>query len=263
MDLRRILWDSMRLLYAEPKAFVPKIITTALYSLATLYSASLASRMLDVGGRAEAYDLISRSLLLLSLLPLLYFIDILSYAMYPRIVSDHREGRRISLAAALADGLRAWKVVLAIGGVIFAFMFAVAAVSIALALASYAADNQLLNVVSIILIFFLIIAFSVVMFFVVPAAVLDGKNVAESFRVSVRLGLKHRTELVKLNLLFAFLTLATILIAFRANFTGTLSSASILLYVVIRLVEAVVYTYLNVANPVAYLHVRINNVGGE
>jgi hypothetical protein len=263
MDIGSILKESFGLLKAEPKAFIPRLVTTSLYSFFALYSMWLAADIAAAADPRMLPQFVSRTIVLFSMMPALYFIDILSYAMYPRIVEDHRAGRPINLTLALTGGLKAWKTVAALGSLIFAFLVAVVVLSAAAVVAASAAGNPLPIVGAGILVFCLLLLFAILMFFVVPAAVLDGKGVGESFKESIRLGIEHKGGLLKLNAMFMALVIATLAVAYAARADALVSAASLAAFLILRILEAVVYTYLSVSGPFAYMQVRVNNPPGK
>ncbi len=252
-----MLSGAFSLLLGEPRIFLPRLATTALYSVLTLYAVGLAAESLSMGSPAEVSALVWKSAFLVSALPLLYFIDILSYAMYPRMVFDLRSTGKVSLRKALADALRAWRVVVALGLAAFAALVLAASTAGILQYMTYVTGNWLFTLLAAAFAVALALAFSVAAFFIIPSAVLDGAGVSESFRKSLQLGLAHAGGLFKLNLFFLFLVSATLLLAFITEVSGTMSAGSVVLFIVLRIIQAVVYTYVTVANPLAYMLVRV------
>jgi hypothetical protein len=271
MDLRKILVESFQLLTAKPKAFVPRLITTAIYSVFILYAMSLLSDMVNLNSflnvstqpsmenQQALAQITTKAGILLLFMPFLYLIDIFSYAMYPRIVADYRASRQINLGSAIKDGLRAWKVVFAMGFVVFAFLMVVSLIAFVSMVLTEVTGNPLFIAFSVVLALALVLFFAIVVFFVVPSAVLNEKGLMGSFRESLKLGFENRWDLLKLNLLFLVLVLATMALAYFVKTDPTLSIASIALFLLLRIAEAVVYTYMSVTNPVAYLQVKVNN----
>jgi hypothetical protein len=92
---------------------------------------------------------------------------------------------------------------------------------------------------------------------------LEKRGVIDSFRQSMSLGLKHKGDLLKINLIFLLLLAVTMVLG-AVQGSGTMASAlAMLAFLIVRLVEAVVYTYLSVTNPMAYLAVRVNKSGAK
>lgn len=263
MDLREILRSSLSLLQSEPKLFVPRLIMSILYTVFTLYSVGLTADYLEVSDPASVSSFIWKIAALFTLLPALYFLDILSYAMYPSMVADSRLGRPLSLKAALRDGLRAWRIVVALGLSIFAFLILLVTVAAPLQYLTYTTGNIGYTILAAVLGLALILGFSVIVFFVVPSAIYEGRGVMESFKESVRMGLRHKGDLLKLNLLFTLLVATTMLAAFWAELEDSMTLAAALLFLVVRLAKTVVYTYVSVVNPLAYLSVRVKKAAPE
>jgi hypothetical protein len=258
MDVRAILTDSLKLLVAKPKVFIPRIITTFLYSVFTLYSMGLTIDMLDNPQQSLTAPYMGRVAVLFAAMPLLYFIDVLSYAMYPKIVADHQAGREIDLGSALKDGLRVWKVVLALVIILIGFLVFVVITTVTSYVLYLLSGSHIAIIASFILIVALVLFFSIVMFFVVPVAVLEGRGVRASFRESFNIGLKNKVGLFRLNIVFLLLVVITLAMSYLEEANTLTSATLIILFILIRLAGAVVYTYLSVTNPMAYLRVRIN-----
>lgn len=258
MDVRKILIESLQLLRSRPKAFIPRILTTAVYSFYTLYLMGVTASLSSADSFRILSDILPRMGLVFASLPLLYFMDILSYAMYPRIVADYREGREISLTAAFMESLKAWRIVLVLGAIIFGMLVVVVCAVAASVVLMYYTGSVIFVAAAAALVLALLLFFAVAVFFVVPAAVLDGRGVVDSFAESARLGFRYKGGIIKLNLVFVFLVVSTMLMVWAAQGDALLSAASVLVFVALRLVEAVVYTYLSVTNPYAYMQVRVN-----
>jgi hypothetical protein len=266
MDLARVLVDSLRLLYDKPLVFVPRLITTAIYSVVMLYLMKIAlsvNEAVEVSDPAALRAIGVRLGVLALSIPFVYFIDIISYAMYPRIVADHQAGRKIDLKGALADSLLAWRIIIILGLALFAFAFVAAVMVFPGYYIFLSTGSLLLFIPSLLLALAAVIAFAIVMFFVVPSAILDGHGVIESFRQSMELGLKNKVDLLKINLLFVLLLALTMVMGANMDFGTVASVVSAGIFILVRLLEALVYTYLSVTNPMAYLAVRVNKSGAK
>ncbi|MBD3388531.1 MAG: hypothetical protein GF416_05635 [Candidatus Altiarchaeales archaeon] len=257
MELAAVLRDSFKMLRSHPKMFLPRMLTTALYTIFTLYSIGITADFVLMKDPEMVSVFLWKTAILFAALPLLYVVDILSYAMYPRMVADLKSSGDVGLSLALKDALKAWKVVLALGCAVFASLVFVSTVAaffqILHALTGFFAFTVLAALSGIAL----IIAFSVFVFFVVPMAVLEGKGVNDSFRNSFKLGLENWKELTGLNSLFAFLALSTMILVLTAEINDSLTLISLSAFALARMVQAVVYTYLSVVNPAVYLLVRV------
>ncbi|MFH0862633.1 MAG: hypothetical protein V1875_06335 [Candidatus Altiarchaeota archaeon] len=269
MDLAKILLESFRLLRKKPKAFIPRIITTALYSVVIISLMLIFSDLypaLQGGGMDGRPDIIASQgvesalwggLALMAFMPALYFIDLMSYAMYPRIVSDYRSGKEIDLIAALRESAKAWKVVSVLGVLLFIFASLVGSVVAFTYLMYVISGNPLPLIAASLMALAMTLFFAIIAFFVVPSAVVGGRGVLDSFRDSYSLGISHGWDLLKLNTMFLLLIAATMALAYLVKTDETLSAVSLAFFLILRLVEAVVYTYLSVTNPMAYLEVGV------
>jgi len=263
VEVYAVIRESLILLRQEPRIYIPRLLTTALYSIFMLASAGLIVDVSASSDPAALADALRSALVILALMPPLYLIDVLSYAMYPRIVSDYKSGLPISLRRALLDSLRAWRVLIALAAVVFAFLLVFSFISALFFSAAFLTGSILLLVASALVILILLLAFAIMMFFVVPSAVIDGRGVMGSFTDSIKLGLEHKWSLLKINVLFLALALLTLALGMSVQGNLLVSIASLAGFLAMRLMEAIVYTYLSVTNPMAYLAVRINNRGVE
>jgi hypothetical protein len=177
-------------------------------------------------------------------------LDILSYAMYPTILEDYRRGTGISLVKSLSKALKAINTVIAFAFAIFIYGLLVSVAIAPIFLIGYINSNIAFLALSFILISSALIAFSVFAFFVVP------EGVVESFKQSAKLGFKHRWDLIKINIFFALIAIATLYLVFVSELSGPINIVSIAAYILVRLMQAVVYTYLSLVNPAAYFSVK-------
>lgn len=257
MNIGSILIESLRLLRAKPKVFIPRLVTTTLYTVYTLYLMQLTVDMAAaLSTPAIVFSFIPKFIPLLAAMPILYVMDIVSYAMYPMIVADYRENRPVSLSLALKRSIGAWRVILTLGIVIIvsvAFVSCFSGVAVAAAVLMH---NFLLLAFSAMFALAMIILFIITVFFVIPLAIVEGKGVKDSFRESFKLGIKYRVGLFKLNMIFIVVIAATTALALAEKYGSAVTAASVIAFIALRLITAVVYTYLSVTNPMAYLEVR-------
>lgn len=254
VNLARILSESLVLLKSEPKLFIPRLLTTALYSLATLCIASFSAQALNRAIPAETF--LTQSLLIFSAMPLLYLLDVTVYAMYPVMVSDRAASKKLSLKRALSTALKSYKTLAAFAFAVFAYALAVSAIAAPMLVHFMREGDILMASILALLVFAALIAFSTLMFFVVPSATISGKGIAASFWESMSLGLKHKFDIIKLNLFFALLAAATMYLVFSSELSGKPDFIALSSFVLLRLMQALIYTYLSVVNPNAYLGLR-------
>lgn len=249
MELPYILKESLKLLIKKPKVFIPRLVTTLLYSF---YILLLGKILIDLSSGITS-ALWNDILSLIPFIVLLPPIDLITYAMYPSMVHDYQSGREISLLNSFKKAIRAWRVILALLillTVLFVtFLFIMSLFSIAL----ITTKNVLFLFLTIFIILALIIISAILLFFVVPIAVIENKGVIDSFRESFQLGLRHKGNLFRVNLFFMALMLITFLIVMVTNFQGILAYYAILLFVITRFLQALIYTYICIINPYFYI----------
>jgi len=261
MNLIEILKDSLALLRKEPKAFLPKLVTTFLYSVYFLWGARLTVtlyRLTDEPNTAGLSGMMVQVLLFFLFIVAILLADLLSYAMYPSIVAAHREGKQVKLLQSLKDAIRAWKVIITFGAIIFAVMTAISLPATMLALSPYGTGNPLLTAAAGILAIIAVIALSIAVFFVVPIAVVEHSGVIPTFLQSLKLGMKHTPELLQINLILLVLVTTSLIITMLSEFQGITAGLAIAAFIITRLVQALIYSYICVINPYVYLHVKEN-----
>jgi hypothetical protein len=258
MNLLSILKESLLLLKKQPKAFIPKFITTGLYSFSTLWVAQLTVRAFEVlaRGGSGAAGILAETPLLIVFATLLYFIDIVSYAMYPSIVKDYNENKPVSLKHALADALKAWSMIVTLGLLIPLVAVVMAVVIIVTYVLAVQLSLNILFYAGILLALLFAFAFSMAVFFTIPVAVVEKKSMLASFWESINLSFKHKGDLFRMNAVFLLLILATLALSMLSDFKGLAGVLSIAVFIVVRLLQAIVYTYLSVVNPYFYVQAR-------
>lgn len=251
MRTLEVLRQALALLRAQPKLFVPRIFTTFVYTGFLLY---LSSSLYDTAlllQRGEVAGLKSLALSLALAAPALLAMDMLTYGMYASLAEQYRRGA-VSLRLALEQALSRWRSLLAIGAAALIFAAAVFLVSSVL-LAGFVYTRSPLIALAILAISLLsVVAFALLFFFAVPVAVLEGRGFLAAMERSASLGTKRSREVVILNFFFVLLLFITMLIGMTTQLSGALV-AGLLLFLVGRLAQAAVYTYMSVVAPTAYL----------
>jgi membrane-anchored glycerophosphoryl diester phosphodiesterase (GDPDase) len=102
----------------------------------------------------------------------------------------------------------------------------------------------------------LILVVSILFFFVMPIAILEEKGIVASMSESITLGLKHKNELLKVNLILMVLAIVTMLAGLMFESTGFIVLLALAGFVAIRLLQAILYTYMYVVNPYFYLKIK-------
>ncbi|ODS42288.1 MAG: hypothetical protein MSIBF_02860 [Candidatus Altiarchaeales archaeon IMC4] len=261
--IKRVLKDSFAMLAKSPKLFIPRILDTCIYSVFMVYLTFISIEFFSV----IAYDyefagacpdlsvvapFFSDFALLFFLFIVVYFTDILTYAMYPRLVSDYRKNQDVCLIAAYKDAISNWRKLLVFGLVVLSllvvFLFAIG-IFYALALEV----NIVFMIFGVLISVLALFVFGVLFFFVIPIALIENRGILKSFSESVKLGFRHRGPLIKINAVFIALILLVLAALSLIGFSEGALYAGIAVFVVGRLTQAVVYTYFCVANPNMYL----------
>lgn len=264
MTVKHTLKESLHLLYREPKIFIPRFITTALYTVALLYLAKITVELTKLMGYPQGYEVtpdpeilqvfLSNMVLLLIALLFLLVIDLISYAMYPGIIRDYYAKKPISLIKSLKEALSIWKTLMVLG--IFTITF-----TVILSIFEFLAKetgNMLVYLFSIPLMLIAVLVFLILLFFIVPVAVIEKKGVIATFQHGFRLSLEHKSDLFAINIFFLALTITTLILVTvtEIGFQGIIASSAVLLFILTRVIQAVVYTYISVVNPYFYMKIK-------
>ena len=258
MELIELLKDSLKLLRTKPKVFIPKFVTTALYTVCILILMKITMELNELAtgfvDRAVVIQLAGYALLTLIFLVFIYFIDLLTYAMYPSIVSDYHNRKDISLRKALREAMGSWLILIVLG-----IAISVMAVCIIIPFAIFMTlvrENLYLMLPLLLLALAIILVFAMLVFFVIPVAVIEKKGFIQTFRDSFKLSFKHRWNVLGINMVFLFLTLLTLAIGMLSGFRGSAGYLAIALFILVRFIQATIYTYISVINPYFYVKLR-------
>ncbi len=252
MRTLRVLAEALALLRAEPKLFVPRIATTFIYTAFLLFLSRVLYEVALMLQRGEVQGVRHLALPVVASLPALLAVDMLTYGMYASLAEQYRRGE-VSLILALRQALSRWKSLLAIGVAALLFVGCIFVVS-SLSLAGFVYTRSVLFALLTLLISLLgVVAFALLFFFAVPVAVLEGKGFLAAMERSASLGTRRSGEVVAINLIFMLLIFITMLIGMATQFRGKAFAAGVALFLAGRLVQAVVYTYMSVVAPTAYL----------
>lgn len=271
MSLLAVLKESLRLLRSEPKIYLPRIITTLVYTAFILYAAKLSLRVAGaistIMGEAEArgaapdFAALLRQFagplsVFLAFFLVAYALDIISYGMYARIVSDYHAGKPVGLIDALRAAAARWRVLVSLAFVLLLSIGGVFGLYFLLEASLLATGSALLSLLSLLVLIIGIVVLAIIFFFSIPVAMLEEKRVLNAIAASARLGFRHRGLVVKINLFFAGLILATLLVAMYTDFTGKTGIFAVAAFIAGRLIQTVIYTYMNVVNPELYIHIK-------
>jgi hypothetical protein len=259
MKLLTVLTDSLALLRKQPKVFIPKLATTALYSIQNIWAATLALKLTVMPlqeASPEITGLMQESLLLFGFSLAIYFIDLLSYAMYPTIVAAYRKGEEVNLTQALSCALKAWKAIVALGILIQALILAILLTAGAIEYQAFEQSNTLLHLAAVFFILAAAIAVSILLFFAIPLAVLEKRGIIASMKESISMGLTHKNDLFRINVLLMLLAITSMAVGILYEKQGAIAIAAIGIFIAVRLTQALIYAYIGTINPYVYLHVK-------
>ncbi len=257
--------ESLNLLYKEPKMFLPNMTVAALYAVFELFLLKFSLELFgntETLSSAEVRNMVSSNMsLLLTILafyPLLAALDLISYAMYPSMVLDHYNKKDISLRRAASAALKAWRIWLSLGLVILLFAVCVTPLFSLFFALYYMTQNYVYLILGVLLFLGAVVLLMLSLFFVMPIGIIDKEKTLESFRKSYRLGRENKKE-VSLMVFFSF---AVIAIAFVVGSNQNISSnrgltyMAIALFLLIKMLQSTIYTYISVINPYYYLNVK-------
>lgn len=271
MQLIEVFKKSLKLMEKEPKVFLPRIFTTFLNTFFIIYAASIS---LDVSRAINQELAISRSrgmapdiagalspftdvlLLFAAFFLLVYVVDILTYGMYVRIASDFHARLPISLTRALKDAVFRARALLLIGiaATIFVGFFILLYLIFGRLYISTQSPLFLLAALGVMLL--AIVAFALVFFFAVPAAMVEKRGMKAAVLKSTSLGMSHKGMVIKVNFLFIAMVLVAMVVVMLTEFRGFVAVSAIILFVLARLFQAIVYTYISIVNPSIYLSIE-------
>lgn len=265
--LVQVFKNSFEMLLLKPKVFLPRLVTTTLYSFFAVYSAKFSleiikalsaetlaaetlGRVPDFGSALAGYESALAAYLLFFLF--VYAVDILSYGMYVTIVRDYRARGEISLSAALRNSLQSAKTLFVLSLVVLAFLALCLIIYAALGAAYMRTQSLLFPALTILFLILAIAVFALLFFFLIPAVVAEKRGAASALSRSVAMGMCHKGEVIKTNFFFAALVLATMIVVIATEFKGTLAFGAVAAFIAGRIVQAVVYTYISAVNPAVY-----------
>ena len=180
MTLLSVMRESLELLYKEPKMFLPNMTVAVFYAIFELILLKMSIDLFGNPGTLSQEDvrnmMSSNIMLLLAIIafyPLLAAFDLISYAMYPSMVSDHHKGKDISLGRAMSSALKAWRIWVSIGLVIAIFVVCVTPVVSAFYILYYMTQNYIYFILGALIFFAAIVLLMISLFFVMPIGIID------------------------------------------------------------------------------------------
>ncbi|HHQ44691.1 MAG TPA: hypothetical protein ENN13_00960 [Candidatus Altiarchaeales archaeon] len=254
MDLPKILSDSLAMFRENPKIVLPRLITTMLYAVIMLYlvQASLILKETEITP-IQARDFFVKMAFILASTIILYILDVYTYAMYPQLAKDYKKGLQVSLVKALKKVLAKTKTLIGFSIILFSILGISTIIFTSLITLAYTLASTFILSLIILVSLIALLAAAILLFFIIPVAVIDDAGLKTAASKGFRLSMENKKPLLKLNLFFLLLLLATSTILYLTEFEGALAAITIIVFAASRLLQAVVYTYICIANPIAYL----------
>ncbi len=274
MNLFHVMKESFALLLKKPKIFIPNLFASLLYAFVELIMIKAFIDIIEITKGVDIVRVIQGSSTYFPMeelqphlfifagvvlfFPVIGVVDLVTYSMYPALVADYHEGKSISLRKALKDALSAWRIWLTLGMIFLLFtIFVFLMIGIFIAL-TFLSDNLIYLLIGSLLFILLVILFMMSIFFVIPIGVIERISIVESFRKSYQLGFRHRWEVISLNV---FIILVIIAAFAFGNIFGTeklsvgITFLAIALFLIVRIIQSLMYTYICVVNPYFYIRV--------
>jgi hypothetical protein len=247
MVLFKIFFDSLVLLKKQPKIFLPKIIMAFLAGALMILTANLTVLFLQEvsAGYPDTMPVFFEALFLLILVFIVFFVDVFVNAMYPCIVRDFLEKKRVSLLQAMLSvkGKFFW--------VFLSIVIPETLLALPLALISvvlFFTNNFFALVLFAVgfLIFYLVLAAA--FYFVYPLLVLKEVFFFRALSESVKLSRRKISKILLVSLLPFSISILTFALAFLVK-----EPSFLLLFVLLRFLMALMQTYHMVLNPTIFL----------
>ena len=252
------LIDSFILLKKEPKLFIPKIFIAAFYGTLMLCLMSIFTPFLELLSTADimeaalyAREIFSSLLVLFIISIFAIVVDVFVNAMYPKMVEDFYNKKRISFKEAAKSALgRSFTVMPSV--FIALIIYLVVSLPFILYMTVALMANDVFGIM-LSLVFLLIVEFAVTFIFYLlyPVSMLEKQGVFGTLGKSFFLGKKHFGNVSKATVLQMFLSLASLVLAAVAG-----DPAFFVLFIISRFLTALIATYIFVLNPVVYLGIK-------
>ena len=266
MRLVKILTDSLKLLFRRPKIYIPNLFASFLYTVFELvliyytldlvYAVSMTSGYLSPG---LIHDNMLPLIGLLLFYPFIGAIDLITYAMYPSMVSDYRSAGRVNLMSSLKNSLKSWRIILTFGLIIMFAFILLFFIVLFFSVLSLLLDEVYMVYISLPVILVYILVLMMDVFFLIPVGVIEEEGVYSSINKSLKLSIKHMREVFFLESFFMILVLSALSLGVLVNvgkINVGLTLTAVFLFIAVRLTQSVVYTYISVVNPYFYLERR-------
>lgn len=265
MTVIHVLKESTRLLFKRPKIFIPNMSVALIYAAFELILIKLFMDIINeimFASPSEFHDILFSNLIpivgILAFYPILGAMDLITYSMYPSLVSDYHEGRDISLWLALKSSLGSWRVWLTLGLVLLLFLIFVVPIVMIPVMIYLLTENIFFIFLAFFIFITALILLMMAVFFVIPIGVIENEKPIESFKRSYQLAIRYRVEVFSLITMFIII----IIIAFAlGNIHGIglcteITYFAIAIFILIKIIQSLIYTYICVVNPYFYVHFK-------
>ena len=248
MPILKIFKDSFILLGKQPKLFLPKIIVAFLYGLIMIITASFVLALfpaLNAKDYAALATLFFYDLLLLVFLFVVLCIDVFTNAMYPQMVKDFFDNKGISFSRAFSS-VKGKFVKIFLSAILLEFLLAIpfSLISVVLILSK----NFVLLTVFVIIFLVLYLIIASLFYFVYPLLVLESVFFFKNFSASFSMTKKKLPKVFLASLLPFAISLVNFALAFVSQRWEFL-----LVFLLMRLLIAIMQTYNMVLNPSIFL----------
>ncbi|MFH1544603.1 MAG: hypothetical protein ABIE23_00715 [archaeon] len=255
--------DSFKALKDNPKLFLPKIFLALVWSVFLIYTGTLFIQLMEIREinlttgnhaliQASLASLLQGLAVLLVLTIIFFLIDTIINASYPFMVKSYYRRERISFSESISMVLKNFSSIVL--PIILAFLLSLAVLIpfILLFVFFFISQNALPAMISLLLLIIAAFITSVLVFFIYPVSALEKKGIG-SIMHTIRIGRKHAKP-VSLGVLIVFaLSLTTLAIGFLGESIGLSSLIGFALFILLRIIVALISTYQMVLNPVLYL----------
>lgn len=263
MNFFELLKEAIALLRKEPKLFIPKIFLALLFTANMLFFAFVMIQNTELFELVLSNEIPSpeqleqiSSLLAVLLLILLFLIfsviiDILIDGMYPLLINDYKNNRRISLKKGFQDSRKKALKVVPAGLLLIALVVVPLSILLSYAI-SLIPDFSILSLLVLITVFSAAFMISLCFYFFYPSIMLEKEGIFQSIGKNFSSVSNNLKTVSKANTIPFTASIISVLFAAAS----VLEPAMIIAFIAFRLLTAVIFTYHMVLSPSIYLKVK-------
>ncbi len=256
-DLLKILKDSFVVLKKEPKLFFPKIFLSLLWGFILLYSMNLLVKMQEIT-LIESVEL--KAVLLEEIFPAAIFLLFLSFffflidsvinSAYPLMIQKYLKKQKFSVLNCIKQVLQNFFRIILPVLIAFFISFLILIPFTVFFSFSFVSGDSFLTLISGLVILLIVFLVTVLFYFIYPVAVIEKKGLASVFS-TVRKSFSNTKEASFGTFIALILSLFS---AFIASFSETaeITVLALIVFVLLRIITAVLATYAMVLNPMLY-----------